>query len=195
MKLFYVPGVCSLSPHIVLREMGASFQLDKVDRHTKIAESGTDYNKLNPKGYVPALQLDDGTLLTEGAAILMYLADQKGGEKVAPKAGTKERYKVQEWLVFVGTELHKNFGALFRKSADPVPRETLQKRLELVAKVLEKQPYLMGDKFTAADAYLYTVLRWAPRVEVTLPAPLQAYVQRMSARPAVAEALKVEGLA
>lgn len=195
MKLFYVPGVCSLSPHIVLREMGAEFQLDKVDRHTKIAESGTNYNELNPKGYVPALQLDDGTLLTEGAAILMYLADQKGGEKVAPKAGTKERYKVQEWLVFVGTELHKNFGALFRKSADPAPREILQKRLELVARVLEKQPYLMGEKFTAADAYLFTVLRWAPHVEVTLPAPLQAYVKRMSARPAVAEALKVEGLA
>ena len=195
MKLFYVPGVCSLSPHIVLREMGADFQLDKVDRKTKIAESGVDYNQLNPKGYVPALQLDDGTLLTEGAAILMYLADQKGGEKVAPKAGTKERYKVQEWLVFVGTELHKNFGAIFRKSADPVPRETLLKRLDLVARVLEKQPYLIGEKFTAADAYLFTVLRWAPHVEVPLPDPLQAFVQRVSARPAVAQALKVEGLA
>jgi len=195
MKLFYVPGVCSLSPHILLREMGADFKLDKVDRQTKIAESGIDYNQLNPKGYVPALELDDGTLLTEGAAIAIYLADQKGGEKVAPKAGTKERYKMQEWLVFVGTELHKNFGALFRKSADPVPRETLQKRLDLVAKALEKQPYLLGEKFTAADAYLFTVLRWAPRVELTLPAPLQQFVQRVSARPAVAQALKVEGLA
>lgn len=195
MKLFYVPGVCSLSPHIVLREMGADFQLDKVDRKTKIAESGVDYNQLNPKGYVPALQLDDGTLLTEGAAILMYLADQKGGEKVAPKAGTKERYKVQEWLVFVGTELHKNFGAIFRKSPDTAPREILGKRLDLVARVLEKQPYLLGEKFTAADAYLFTVLRWAPHVEVPLPAPLQAFVQRVSARPAVAQALKVEGLA
>jgi glutathione S-transferase len=195
MKLFYVPGVCSLSPHIILREMGADFQLDKVDRHTKIAESGTNYNQLNPKGYVPALQLDDGTLLTEGASIAIYLADQKGGEKVAPKAGTKERYKMQEWLVFVGTELHKNFGALFRKSADPAPRETLQKRLDLVAKVLEKQPFLLGEKFTAADAYLFTVLRWAPHVELPLPAPLQQFVQRVSARPAVAQALKVEGLA
>jgi glutathione S-transferase len=195
MKLFYVPGVCSLSPHILLREMGADFKLDKVDRHTKIAESGIDYNQLNPKGYVPALELDDGTLLTEGAAIAIYLADQKGGEKVAPKAGTKERYKMHEWLVFVGTELHKNFGALFRKSADPVPRETLQKRLDLVAKALEKQPYLLGEKFTAADAYLFTVLRWAPRVELTLPAPLQQFVQRVSARPAVVQALKVEGLA
>ena len=119
MKLFYVPGVCSLSPHIVLREIGADFQLDKVDRKTKVSESGADYNQLNPKSYVPALQLDDGSVLTEGASILMYLADQKGGEKVAPKAGTKERYKLQEWLVFIATELHKNFSPLFRKTPDP----------------------------------------------------------------------------
>src|SRR4051812_14968628 len=116
MKLFYVPGVCSLSPHIVLREMGADFKLDKVDRNTKVSESGANYNQLNPKSYVPALQLDDGTLLTEGAAIIMYLADQKGGDKVAPKAGTKERYKLQEWLVFIATELHKNFGAIFPRA-------------------------------------------------------------------------------
>lgn len=195
MKLFYVPGVCSLSPHIVLREMGADFKLDKVDRNTKVSESGANYNQLNPKSYVPALQLDDGTLLTEGAAIVMYLADQKGGDKVAPKAGTKERYKLQEWLVFIATELHKNFGALFRKSPDPIPRETLQKRLDLISKVLEKQPFLLGDKFSAADAYLFTVLRWSPRVELTLPQPLQQFMERMKARPAVAEALKVEGLA
>ena len=194
MKLFYVPGVCSLSPHIVLREMGADFQLDKVDRKTKVSESGTDYNQLNPKSYVPALQLDDGTVLTEGASILMYLADQKGGEKVAPKAGTRERYKLQEWLVFIATELHKNYGALFRKSPDTVPRETLQKRLDLVAGILSKQPYLLGDKFTAADAYLFTILRWSPRAEVTLPQPLQQYMERVKARPAVAEALKIEGL-
>jgi glutathione S-transferase len=194
MKLFYVPGVCSLSPHIVLREMGADFQLDKVDRKTKVSESGADYNQLNPKSYVPALQLDDGTVLTEGASILIYLADQKGGEKVAPKAGTKQRYKLQEWLVFIATELHKNYGALFRKSPDPVPRETLQKRLDLVAGILSKQPYLLGDKFTAADAYLFTILRWSPRAEVTLPQALQQYMERVKARPAVAEALKVEGL-
>jgi glutathione S-transferase len=178
----------------VLREMGADFQLDKVDRKTKVSESGADYNQLNPKSYVPALQLDDGAVLTEGAAILMYLADQKGGDKVAPKAGTKERYKLQEWLVFIATELHKNYGALFRKSPDPVPRETLQKRLDLVAGILSKQPYLLGDKFTAADAYLYTVLRWSPRAEVTLPQTLQQYMERVKARPAVAEALKIEGL-
>jgi glutathione S-transferase len=194
MKLFYVPGVCSLSPHIVLREIGANFQLDKVDRKTKVSESGADYNQLNPKSYVPALQLDDGSVLTEGASILMYLADQKGGEKVAPKAGTKERYKLQEWLVFIATELHKNFSPLFRKTPDPVPRETLQKRLDLVAATLSKQPYLLGDKFSAADAYLFTILRWSPRAEVTLPQPLQQFMERVKARPAVAEALKIEGL-
>jgi glutathione S-transferase len=194
MKLFYVPGVCSLSPHIVLREMGADFQLDKVDRKTKVSESGADYNQLNPKSYVPALQLDDGTVLTEGASILMYLIDQKGGEKLAPKAGTRERYKLQEWLVFIATELHKNYSPLFRKTPDPVPRETLQKRLDLVAGVLSKQPYLLGDKFSAADAYLFTILRWSPRAEVTLPQPLQQFMERVKARPAVAEALKIEGL-
>ncbi len=104
MKLFYVPGVCSLSPHILLREMGADFQLDKVDRKTKISESGADYNALNPKGYVPGLQLDDGTLLTEGVAIAQFLADQKGGERIAPRAGTPQRYKMNEWLVFIATE-------------------------------------------------------------------------------------------
>jgi len=194
MKLFYVPGVCSLSPHIVLREMGADFQLDKVDRKTKVSESGVNYNQLNPKSYVPALQLDDGTVLTEGASIVMYLADQKGGEKVAPRPGTKERYKLQEWLVFIATEIHKNFSPLFRKSPDPAFRENLIKRLDLVAGVLARQPFLLGDTFSAADAYLFTVLRWAARVEVPLPPALQQFMQRMQARPAVAEALKVEGL-
>jgi glutathione S-transferase len=194
MKLFYVPGVCSLSPHIVLREMGADFKLDKVDRTTKISESGVNYNQLNPKSYVPALQLDDGTLLTEGAAIVMYLLDQKGGEKVAPKPGSKERYKLQEWLVFIATEIHKNFSPLFRKTTDPAFRENLTRRLDLVAKVLSTQPFLLGDKFSAADAYLFTVLRWAARVELPLPQPLQQFMERMKARPAVAEALKVEGL-
>ena len=195
MKLFYVPGVCSLSPHIVLREMGADFQLDKVDRTTKVSESGVNYNQLNPKSYVPALQLDDGTVLTEGASIVMYLADQKGGEKVAPKPGTKERYKLLEWLVFIGTEIHKSFSPLFRKTQDPVFRENLTKRLDFVATTLAKQPFLLGEKFSAADAYLFAVLRWAPRVELPLPQPLQQFMERMRARPAVAEALKVEGLA
>jgi len=174
--------------------MGADFQLDKVDRKTKISETGVDYNQLNPKSYVPALQLDDGTVLTEGASIVLYLADQKGGEKVAPRPGTKERYKLQEWLVYIATEIHKNFSPLFRKSPDPVPRETLQKRIDFAAQTLAKQPYLLGDKFSVADAYLFAVLRWAPRVEVPLPPVLQQYMDRMKARPAVAKALEVEGL-
>jgi glutathione S-transferase len=159
-----------------------------------MSESGVNYTQLNPKSYVPALQLDDGSVLTEGAAILMYLADQKGGEKVAPRPGTRERYKLQEWLVFIATEIHKSFGPLFRKTPDPVPRETLQKRLDLVSGTLAKQPYLLGEKFSAADAYLFTVLRWAARVEVPLPSPLQQFMERMKARPAVAKALEVEGL-
>jgi len=194
MKLYYVPGVCSLAPHIVLREMGAEFQLDKVDRKTRTTESGVSFTQLNPKNYVPALQLDDGAVLTEGASILMYLADQNGGEKVAPKPGTKERYKLQEWLVFIATEIHKNFSPLFRNTPDPTPRETLQKRLDLVADILAKQTWLMGEKFTAADAYLFTVLRWAARVDLPLQPSLQRFMERVKARPAVAKALEVEGL-
>ncbi len=194
MKLYYVPGVCSLAPHIVLREMGAEFQLDKLDRKTRITESGVSFTELNPKNYVPALQLDDGTVLTEGASILMYLADQDGGEKVAPKPGSKERYKLQEWLVFIATEIHKNFSPLFRNTPDPTPRETLQKRLDLVADTLTRQSWLVGEKFTVADAYLFTVLRWAARVDLPLPPSLQRFMERVKARPAVAKALEVEGL-
>jgi len=194
MKLYYAPGVCSLAPHIVLREMGAEFELDKLDRKTRITESGVSFTELNPKNYVPALQLDDGTVLTEGASILMYLADQDGGEKVAPKPGSKERYKLQEWLVFIATEIHKNFSPLFRNTPDPTPRETLQKRLDLLADTLTRQPWLVGEKFTVADAYLFTVLRWAARVDLPLPPSLQRFMERVKARPAVAKALEVEGL-
>jgi glutathione S-transferase len=193
MKLFYVPGTCSVNPHILLREMGADFQLDKVDRTTKKTDAGLDYNQLNPKSYVPALDVD-GTLFTEGAAISMYLADQKGGEKIAPKAGTPERYKMQEWLVFIATELHKSFGPLFRKSTDPAFRENLTKRLALLDKHFETHQFLVGEKFSAADSYLFTVLRWSPRVDVTLPANVQKFFDRIKARPAVAKVLEVEGL-
>jgi glutathione S-transferase len=194
MKLYYMPGTCSLASHIALREIGAEFQLDKVDRKTRIAESGVNFSQLNPKNYVPALQLADGSVLTEGASILMYLADQDGGEKVAPKPGTKERYKLQEWLVFIATEIHKNFSPLFRNTPDPTPRETLQKRLDLVADILAKQPWLTGEKFTIADAYLFTVLRWATRVDLPLAPSLQRFMEQVKARPAVAKALEVEGL-
>jgi len=193
MKLFYVPGTCSVNPHILLREMGADFQLDKVDRATKKTEAGLDYNELNPKSYVPALEVD-GTILTEGAAICMYLADQKGGEKIAPKAGTMDRYKMQEWLGFVATELHKSYGPLFRKSPDPAFRENLMKRLALLDKHFDTHQFLVGEKFSAADSYLFTVLRWSPRVEVVLPANVQKFFDRIKARPAVAKVLEVEGL-
>ena len=193
MKLFYVPGTCSVNPHILLREMGADFQLDKVDRATKKTEAGLDYNELNPKSYVPALEVD-GTILTEGAAISMYLADQKGGEKIAPKAGTMDRYKMQEWLVFVATELHKSYGPLFRKSPDPAFRENLMKRLALLDTHFDTHQFLVGEKFSAADSYLFTVLRWSPRVEVVLPANVQKFFDRIKARPAVAKVLEVEGL-
>jgi glutathione S-transferase len=193
MKLFYVPGTCSVNPHILLREMGAEFQLDKVDRATKQTAGGLDYNALNPKSYVPALEVD-GTVLTEGAAISMYLADQKGGEKIAPKAGTMDRYKMQEWLVFVGTELHKSYGPLFRKTTDPVFRENLMKRLAFLDKHFETHQFLVGEKFSAADSYLFTVLRWSPRVDVTLPANVQKFYDRIKTRPAVMKVLEVEGL-
>ncbi|HEX4384685.1 MAG TPA: glutathione S-transferase N-terminal domain-containing protein, partial [Myxococcales bacterium] len=153
MKLFYVPGTCSVNPHILLREMGAEFKLDKVDRTSKMTDDGIDYNAINPKSYVPALEVD-GTVLTEGAAISMYLADQAGGEKIAPKAGTMERYKMQEWLVFIASELHKSYGPLFRKTSDPVFRENLAKRLAIVEKHFETHQFLVGDKFSAADSYL-----------------------------------------
>jgi glutathione S-transferase len=193
MKLFYVPGTCSVNPHILLREMGAEFKLDKVDRTTKMTDDGIDYNAINPKSYVPALEVD-GTVLTEGAAISMYLADQKGGEKIAPKAGTMERYKMQEWLVFIASELHKSYGPLFRKTTDPAFRENLAKRLAIVEKHLETHDFLVGDKFSAADSYLFTVLRWSPRVDVTLPPNVTKFMERMKARPAVAKVLEVEGL-
>lgn len=194
MKLYYVPGTCSVNPHILLREMGADFQLDKVDAKSKQTQTGADYNQINPKSYVPALDTGNGAVLTEGAAISMYLADQKGGEKIAPKTGTPERYKMQEWLVFIATELHKSFGPLFRKSPDPAPRENLTKRLNFLDQHLAKNEYLLGNTFSAADSYLFTVCRWAPRVEVTLPPNVQKHFDRVKARPAVAKVLEVEGL-
>ena len=193
MKLYYIPGTCSVNPHILLREMGAEFKLDKVDRTSKMTDDGINYNAINPKSYVPALEVD-GTVFTEGAAISMYLADQKGGEKIAPKAGTMERYKMQEWLVFIASELHKSFGPLFRKTTDPAFRENLARRLALVDKHFETHQFLVGEKFSAADSYLFTVLRWSPRVDVTLPEHVQKFMERIKARPAVAKVLEVEGL-
>mgnify|MGYP003476983635 CR=1 FL=1 len=200
MKLYYSPGACSLSPHIVLREAGLSFDLVKKDLHSQTLEDGSDYRTINPKGYVPALVLDDGQVLTEGPAIVQYLADQVPGKKLAPPAGTLERVRLQEWLNYITSELHKTFSPLFNKKASDdwkaAARELLDRRIDYVAKALEGRNYLMGDTFTVADCYLFTVLNWAAWVKVDLSRwpGASEYLKRVAARPAVQAALQAEGL-
>ena len=200
MKLYYSPGACSLSPHIVLREAGLSFDLVKKDLHSQTREDGSDYRTVNPKGYVPALVLDDGQVLTEGPAIVQYLADQVPGKKLAPPAGTLERVRLQEWLNYITSELHKTFSPLFNKQASEdwkaAARELLDRRIDFVAKALEGRSYLMGDTFTVADCYLFTVLNWAGWVKIDLSRwpSVTEYLKRVAARPAVQAALQAEGL-
>jgi len=200
MKLFYSSGACSLSPHIVAREAGIEFSLQKVDLKTKTIAAEGDFFAINPKGYVPTLQLDDGEILTEGPTIVQYLADLKPEKGLAPPAGTMARYHLQEWLGFVNSELHKSYSPLFRPDT---PAETradrqayLNKRYAVVEKHLAGRPYLMGDKFTVADAYLFTVTNWAAKVKLDLsPFPnLRAFQERVAARPAVKAAMQEEGL-
>jgi len=200
MKLFFSPGACSLSPHIVLREVGLPVELVKVDLAAKKIDDDGDYFGVNPKGYVPAVALPNGEVLTEGPAIVQYIADQNLDSRLAPKAGTIERYRLQEWLNFISTELHKGFGALFRKDITPEWRagvlETLTKRLDVVSQKLQGKQYLMGDQFSVADAYLFTVLNWSKAVKLELSKwpTLVEYHARVAARPKVQEALKAEGL-
>lgn len=200
MKLYYSPGACSLSPHIVLREAGLVFDLEKVSLVTKKTASGGDYNEDNPKGYVPALILDDGQLLTEGPAIVQYLADRVPEKQLAPAAGTMERYRLMEWLNYIATELHKGFSPLFHPKAPEewklLVKERLGQRIDFVAQRLEGRNYLMGETFTVADAYLFTVLGWARIVKLDLaPWPVLAgYQKRIAERPAVRAAMLVEGL-
>ncbi len=200
MKLYYSPGACSLSPHIVLAESGLAFDLEKVNLAAKKTEHGADYWKINPKGYVPTLELDNGQLLTEGPAIVQYLADLVPQKKLAAPAGTLERYRLQEWLNFISTELHKSFSPLFNPKAPDdwksMVRELLNRRLEIVARHLEGRSYLMGEDFTVADAYLYTVLSWAKHVKLDLSSMpmLSAYMDRVAARPAVHATLVAEKL-
>jgi len=200
MKLYYSPGACSLSPHIVLREAGLSFDLVKKDLHSQTREDGSDYRTVNPKGYVPALVLDDGQVLTEGPAIVQYLADRVPGKKLAPPAGTLERVRLQEWLNYITSELHKTFSPLFNKQASEdwkaAARALLDRRIDYVAKALEGRNYLMGDTFTVADCYLFTVLNWAAWVKVDLSRwpGASEYLKRVAARPAVQAALQAEGL-
>jgi glutathione S-transferase len=201
MKLYFSPGACSLSPHIVLRELGMDFELEQVDLATKQTKSGADFKAVNPKGYVPALKLDDGQVLTEGPAIVQYLADKKPEKKLVPAAGTMERYREQEWLNYITSELHKGIGSLFNKAMPDDFKKTLKEttiptRLGVLAGKLDGNPYLMGDSFTVADAYLFTILSWTAPLGIDLGKwpTLTAYQERVAARPAVQAALKAEGL-
>jgi glutathione S-transferase len=200
MKLYYAPGACSLSPHIVSREAGIDLEFERADIAQKKTESGKDFWGVNPKGQVPVLEIDDGQKLTEGPVIVQYLADQKPDSGLVPAAGTTNRYRVQEWLNFVASEMHKTYGPLFRPTTPEefkvLSRELIGRRVAWLDKELAGKQYLMGDKFTVADAYLFTVLRWSPRVGVDLSKSpnVTAYMDRVAARPKVQEALKAEGL-
>ena len=201
MKLFLKPGACSLSVHIVLEELGLKYDTDTVDLKGKKTGSGEDYLAINPKGYVPALQLDDGTLLTESPAIVQYLADQHPDKKLAPPNGTLARYQLQAWLTFIGTELHKSFSPLFNPAASQdwkdAGRAAIERRLAWVNDELAGKDYLMGADFSVADAYLFTVVGWSKFVKIDISGlpNLLAYMARVAARPAVLAALKAEGLA
>jgi glutathione S-transferase len=200
MKLYFSPGSCSLSPHIVLREAGLKFDLEQVNNQEKKTKSGVDYWSVNGKGQVPVLELDNGERLTEGAVIVQYLADQKPDAKLLPAAGSMERLRVQEWLNFTASELHKVYAPIFRPTTPDaykaLSKENLGKRLEWLNKQLAGKQFLMGDKFTVADAYLFTVLRWSQRIQLDLtPWPnVTAFMARVAARPKVQEAMKAEGL-
>ena len=200
MKLYYSPGACSLSPHIALREAGLAFEPVMASTKTHQLNDGTDYYGINPLGYVPMLELDDGTRLTEGPAIVQYIADQAPTKKLAPANGTMQRYRMQSWLTFVGMELHKGFGPLFNpatpEEVKTATKERLVKRLAWLEGQLEGKQYLMGEQFSVADGYLFTVTNWAQHLNVDLsPFPnLLAYRARVAARPAVQEAMKAEGL-
>ena len=200
MKLYYSNGACSLSPHIVLRESGLPFTLVRASTKTHALDDGTDYYTINPKGSVPLLELDNGERLSEGPAIVQYIADQAAGKNLAPANGTFERYRVQEWLNFITSELHKGYSPLFRPTTPedfkPVLRELLLKKYEFVDSKLAGKQYLMGDSFTVPDAYLFTVTNWAEHVGLDLSklANLQAFMARMAARPSVQAALEAEGL-
>lgn len=200
MKLFLTPGACSLSPHIVLREADLPFEAEVVDLKTKRTKSGADFRALNPKGQVPTLQLDGGDILTEGAAIVQYLADQKPEKKLAPANGTVERYHLQEWLNYVAAEVHKGFSPLFNPNTPDaykgIAKQNLAAKFEHLAKTLGSRDYLMGS-FTVADAYLYTILTWAKPMGIDIGQwpTLKAYFDRIAARPAVRAAHEAEAKA
>ena len=197
MKLYYAPGACSLSPHIALLESGLPFLLEQVDLKDKKTKSGGDYLSINPKGQVPVLELENGERLTEGPAVVQYIADKVPQSGLAPAAGSIGRYRLQEWLNHITSELHKSFGPIFRPTTPEeyktISKENIGKRFDALDKHLVDKKYLMGDTFTVADAYLYTVVRWSG-IDIARWPKLKAYVARVEARPKVQEALKAEGL-
>jgi glutathione S-transferase len=200
MKLYFSPAACSLSPHIAAREAGLPIELVKVDLDSHKTADGVDYYTVNPKGYVPFLVQDDGSTLSEGPAIVQYLADRAPASGLAPTAGTAERYRLQEWLNYISTELHKGLGSLFDPAmpADykTVVKARIGKRFDFLTRGLEGKSYLMGETFTVADGYLFTVLRWTQWLGIDLAQwpVLAQYVARVGARPKVVEAMKAEGL-
>ena len=200
MKLYYAPGACSLSPHIALLEAGLPYDLIKVDLRAKTLESGDDYLKVNPKGQVPALALDSGELVTEGPVIIQMIADKAGDKNLAPARDSAERYKLQEWLNFITTELHKNFSPLFQPVIPDEVKNFFKDRLTAKFKYIDVQlagrDYLLGKQFTVADGYLFVMLAWADRLDLDLSgfSNLMAYKARVAARPKVKEALTKEGL-
>ena len=200
MKLYYSPGACSLASHIALREAGLSFEAVKVEGRGQKTAGGEDYSKVTAKGYVPALRLDDGSVLTEGTAILPYVADQNPGSGLAPAAGSMARYRLHEWLGYINSELHSKFGPFFiPKTTDEqkaTAKTNLGRRFDFAQSELGNKPFLMGDTFTVADAYLFTVLGWCSFVGIDLSQwpGLKAYHGRIAGRPAVQAALKAEGL-
>jgi len=199
MKLYYMPGACSLAPHIALREAGLPVELDQVDRSKKTA-SGADYLTINPKGAVPAVRLDDGQVLTEAAIIQQYIADKAPQKNLAPAAGTPERLRLQEWLNYIASELHKGIGQLFNPAMPDDYREAVKKGLAArqfahVEKALAGRDYLLGD-FTVADGYAFTVLNWTnfQKIDMSAFPNIVAYMKRVAARPAVQAAMSAEGL-
>ena len=200
MKLYFSPGACSLSPHVVLLEAGLEHTIEKVDLRSKVTASGADFKTINAKGAVPVLQLDDGSLLTEGAAIVQYLADLAPAKGLAPAAGTMARYRLMETLNFIGAELHKGYAPLFNRAATESEKSgaliSLQPKLAFISKQLGEADYLGGDQFCVADAYLFTVLSWSGLVKLSLDSwpNLQKFQARVAARPAVHAAMVAEGL-
>ncbi len=200
MKLYYLKGACSLASYIALCEAGSRFEAVSIDRQTRRTADGQDFNQINPKGYAPALQLDSGEVLTENVAVLQYIADQAPASQLAPPAGTMQRYRLMEWLAFINSEVHKSCSPLFNPNANDdvkaFTRINLVRRLDWLDKAWGQRQFLMGEQFTVADAYLFVVLNWLPRMgfDASKWPSLEAFRERVGQRPAVQQALKGEGL-